>query len=86
MKTSFAMNGDWNTFGIMSPTIQPNGGRINYIPIIHPFGKEGDWLKLVQEGSSRYALFHNFTLLSDENNNLLRVAGVLKRLTVEVDG
>jgi hypothetical protein len=44
------------------------------------------FLKLVQEGSPRYALSHNFTLLSDEHNNLLRVARVLKRLTVEVDG
>ncbi|MEM1308767.1 MAG: type I restriction endonuclease subunit R [Cyanobacteria bacterium P01_H01_bin.153] len=38
------------------------------------------FLKLVQEGSPRYTLSHNFTLLSDENNNLLRVARVLKRL------
>jgi hypothetical protein len=40
----------------------------------------------VTQGSPRYALSHNFMLLSDENNNLLRVARVLKRLTMEVDG
>jgi len=38
------------------------------------------FLKLVQTDRPRYALSHNFTLLSDENNNLLRVARVLKRL------
>ncbi|MGB7415141.1 MAG: restriction endonuclease subunit R [Thermosynechococcaceae cyanobacterium] len=38
------------------------------------------FLKLVQGDSPRYALSHNFTLLSDENNNLMRVAKVLKRL------
>jgi len=41
------------------------------------------FLKLVQAGSPRYALSHNFTLLSDEHNNLLRVARVLKRLIAE---
>lgn len=38
------------------------------------------FLKLMQGGNPRYALSHNFTLLSDEHNNLLRVARVLKRL------
>ena len=38
------------------------------------------FLKLVKGDSSHYALSHNFTLLSDENNNLLRVARILKRL------
>lgn len=38
------------------------------------------FLKLVRGDQSRYALSHNFTLLSNEDNNLLRVAQVLKRL------
>lgn len=38
------------------------------------------FLKLVKGNSPRYALSHNFTLLSDQNNNLIRVAKVLKRL------
>ena len=38
------------------------------------------FLKLVQGNNPRYALSHNFTLLSDENNNLLRVGSILKRL------
>ncbi|MEM8643153.1 MAG: type I restriction endonuclease subunit R [Cyanobacteria bacterium P01_G01_bin.54] len=40
------------------------------------------FLKLEQGDSPRYALSHNFTLLSDENNNLLRVAKILKRLVI----
>lgn len=38
------------------------------------------FLKLVQGSSPRYALSHNFTLLSDEQNNLLQVGRILKRL------
>jgi hypothetical protein len=38
------------------------------------------FLKLVQGDSPRYALSHNFTLLSDQDNNLLRVGRILKRL------
>jgi hypothetical protein len=38
------------------------------------------FLKLVQGSNPRYALSHNFTLLSDEHNNLLRVGRILKRL------
>ena len=41
------------------------------------------FLKLVQGVSPRYALSHNFTLLSDESNNLLRVARILKQLTMK---
>ena len=41
------------------------------------------FLKLVQGDSPQYALSHNFTLLSDENNSLLRVARILKRLIRE---
>lgn len=39
------------------------------------------FLKLDKRATPRYALSHNFTLLSDTNNNLLRVASVLKQLT-----
>ncbi len=38
------------------------------------------FIKLTQGMPSHYALSHNFTLLSDEQNNLLRVARVIKRL------
>lgn len=38
------------------------------------------FIKLQRGEISRYALSHNFTLLSDENNSLLRVAQILKRL------
>lgn len=38
------------------------------------------FLKLMTGDNGRYALSHNFTLLSDNNNNLLRVAQVLKHL------
>ena len=38
------------------------------------------FLKLQQGKVNQYALSNNFTLLSDENNNLLRVAQIIKRL------
>ena len=40
------------------------------------------FIKLRQGETSRYALSHNFTLLLDESNNLLRVAQILKQLIV----
>lgn len=38
------------------------------------------FLKLVRGKTNQYALSHNFTLLSDRDNNLLRVGQVIKRL------
>lgn len=41
------------------------------------------FLKVMQGNSPSYSLSHNFTLLSDDANNLLRVAKILKRLIAE---
>ena len=38
------------------------------------------FIKLHRGETNRYALSYNFTLLSDDSNNLLRVAQILKRL------
>lgn len=40
------------------------------------------FIKLLQTDQPRYALSHNFTLLSDAQNNLHRVARVIKRLVI----
>ncbi|NJN01003.1 MAG: hypothetical protein HC816_00160 [Leptolyngbyaceae cyanobacterium RM1_1_2] len=41
------------------------------------------FLKLMQGDRPAYALSHNFTLLSDANNNLQRVAQVLRHLVAQ---
>ena len=43
-------------------------------------GEDYTFLKLDRRGSPTYALSYKFTLLSDENNNLYKVARVIKRI------
>jgi hypothetical protein len=45
-------------------------------------GEDYLFMKLVRQPSRYYAQSYKFTLLSDENNNLYRVARILKRITL----